>query len=836
MALRSLILGLSTFVLFVVPSPAAARCTGDCDRSGAVGISELVLGVNIALGEAPLESCNAFPACDIGPVCVADLIKAVGQALGGCPLVTLPEIVASEPLEGALNIPRSTWIRVEFAGAVDPQDLDGQVAIDCGQANASMTGRVTALKPNVLLINPTEIAQLAGGAACSVRLANRSLHFTVAAAGAPATVLYDRDDARRLAPLPDDVFTVTEATATGVRVVVPLPDGPADLQQIFGGLLPETNRLDGFSPIAHWVIELSDAVDPASLPLTPTASLDPLASVLLYDLSGIAPRRVPFRLEPRTDVSVAGVTTHSLLLYPSIPLEPRHHFGLILTRRVLADAARPFEAAPYFTRCLAAGDGADARCRRMRDLAQEVLAAAAQADGPPLDADEIALAVRVTVRSTDAIPRDQLAVREQVFAAPPPAFSITSVEAGSGGQVAAIVHGTWQAPDWRDANGDFVRDAAGAPVQTMTKAVPFTLALPEAALAGPVPIIMYQHGNPGSSEAEVPSAARRSLAAEGFAVIGFTDTLNRELSAGISDRDQAILAQVVPVLQGILARAKIPDFWAETRAEQLAFVRLLDGLGGLDVLPLGAPDGVADLDPTLPRGYLGISEGANNGPGIVPYAPEIHAAALVAGGARLGEVLIYQSADLFLTSLGAAFPSLTPTELWVGVSLFQHIFDNQDAHNHARFIYRAPVVAGGTTRKASVLLIEGLNDTLVPNHATDSLAWALAPLPHLAPVQRAVPFLDVVSGSITANIDADTTAAFFQYVPTGVAGIDPTPGCAVLTPSSASEGHYCAQGAAESFRQRAVFFKTALTGVPTIIDPFAETADLSLSASDARVR
>jgi len=381
-----------------------------------------------------------------------------------------------------------------------------------------------------------------------------------------------------------------------------------------------------------------------------------------------------------------------------------------------------------------------------------------------------------------------------------------------------------------------VRDVGGAPLQTLIKALPFTLALPAAALAGPVPIVMYQHGNPGSSEAEVPSAARRSLAGEGFAVIGFTDTLNRELSAGITDRDQAILAQVAPVLQGILAHAKVPDFWAETRAEQLAFLRLMDGLGGLDVLPLGAPDGVADLDPTLPRGYLGISEGANNGPGIVPYAPEIRAAALVAGGARLGEVLMYQSADLFLTVLGAAFPSLTPTELWTGVSLFQHIYDGQDAHNHARFIYRAPVSAGGTTRKASLLLIEGLNDTLVPNHATDSLAWGLLPLPHLSPVQRAVPFLDVVSGPLTANVDAETTAGFFQYVPTGVPGIDPTPGCAVLVPSSASEGHYCAQGAAESFRQRAVFFKSALTGVPTIIDPFAESTDLSKSSSAARVR
>jgi hypothetical protein len=72
-----------------------------------------------------------------------------------------------------------------------------------------------------------------------------------------------------------------------------------------------------------------------------------------------------------------------------------------------------------------------------------------------------------------------------------------------------------------------------------------------------------------------------------------------------------------------------------------------------------------------------------------------------------------------------------------------------------------------------------------------------------------------------ANIDAETTAAFYQYVPTGIPGIDPTPGCVALAPSSGSEGHFCPQSAAESYRQRAVFFQSALDGVPVIIDPLA---------------
>jgi hypothetical protein len=414
-----------------------------------------------------------------------------------------------------------------------------------------------------------------------------------------------------------------------------------------------------------------------------------------------------------------------------------------------------------------------------------------------------------------------------VLAADPPAVTITSVEPDSSANVAAIVQGTWEAPEWRfEVPGTqrlyFFRDFDGRPIQTGTKAVPFTLALPNAALDGPVPLTMYQHGNPGSAQAEVPGNARRYLAEAGFAVVGFTDTLNRELSPGVTDQMAALTLQVAGVLFPLLNNLRVPEFWMETTAEQIAFLRMIEGLGSLDVLPIGAPDGVPDLDVDAPLTYVGISEGANNGQAILPYAPELRAAALVVGGARLAEVLIHQQADQFLTALAGLFPNATPADIWAGFSLFQTIFDVQDRQNHASFIYRDPVLVRGTTRKASILVVEGLNDSFVPNHATDSLAWILGPIPHLQPVQRPVPFLEPAVGPIAGNIDEQTTAAFYQYVPVSIPDIDPTPGCTVLSETSAREGHYCAQSAAESLRQRVVFFQTALTDpAPAIIDPLS---------------
>lgn len=821
----SLRLCVAVFVLFCGAAPASARCPGDCDRDNQVRVHELLAQVGIALGRVPVDACPTVPG-DFGATLeIGELVTAVDGALTGCPSLDFPPLTTFFPGAEA-ELPPHEWLHLSFAGALDERDLP-LLDVRCGDALVPVRTRL--LPPGSVLLNP--LAPLPAEASCRASWPGGGLDFRVGPEREPVEVFWDRGDARRLTPLPDDYYFTAAVEDGGAGAVpsgiltIPLPAGPADLQQVYNGLVGGTVLLDGFSPLAPWVIELAEPPDTTTLPLTPAASLEPLATVQLFDVTPGADtygQRIPFRLEPRTDASVTDVVSHSLLLWPSIPLQEHHQYGLIITRRARAAGGGAFAASSAFSACLdeaAPAPAAAFDCRDTRANATQVLEAAQQTQ-PDLDRDDAALIIRATIRTTASIARDQVAVRAQLAAAAPPAYEITSVEPGTSGEVAAIVRGTWQAPDWRDANNEFVRDAQGRPAQTRTKPVPFTLALPNAALAGRVPVVMYQHGNPGSSEAEVPSAARRSLAAEGFAVIGFTDILNRELSAGITDRDQAILAQVAPVLGGILTRAKVPDFWAETRAEQIAFLRMIDGLGGLDVLPIGAPDGTPELDLSQPRGYLGISEGANNGPGILPYAPQIRTAALVAGGARLTEVLIHQSADTFLTSLGALFPSLTPTEIWTGLAMFQMLYDDQDAHNHAPFIYTTPPAIEGPARRTSVLLIEGLNDSLVPNHATDSLAWSIG-LPHLSPVQRPVPLLDVVSGPLQGNLGEDISGAFYQYVPTGIPGIDATPGCAALPPSSGSEGHYCPQSAAESFRQRAEFFRSALTGTPRIIDPLA---------------
>jgi WD40 repeat protein len=61
------------------------RCAGDCDGDGEVGIGELVRGVNIAVGRAAVDTCMACNVNGDDMVSVSDLVRAIGNALNGCP-------------------------------------------------------------------------------------------------------------------------------------------------------------------------------------------------------------------------------------------------------------------------------------------------------------------------------------------------------------------------------------------------------------------------------------------------------------------------------------------------------------------------------------------------------------------------------------------------------------------------------------------------------------------------------------------------------------------------------------------------------------------------------
>ncbi len=54
---------------------------GDCNRNGVVAINELIVGVKIALGNAPVDECVPFDRVADGRVSVNELVRGVRNAL-----------------------------------------------------------------------------------------------------------------------------------------------------------------------------------------------------------------------------------------------------------------------------------------------------------------------------------------------------------------------------------------------------------------------------------------------------------------------------------------------------------------------------------------------------------------------------------------------------------------------------------------------------------------------------------------------------------------------------------------------------------------------------------
>ena len=221
----------------------------------------------------------------------------------------------------------------------------------------------------------------------------------------------------------------------------------------------------------------------------------------------------------------------------------------------------------------------------------------------------------------------------------------------AGSEVAAIVTGTWEAPDFRGEDGNFARDpVSGRPLRTRTRPVGFVLALPSAAQQGPVPVTLYQHGNPGSAEEEVVEQARRSLAAAGFAVIGFTDVVNREVSPPGPDLEQRAQLQVSDLLLHLLWHQRAPDCWVETNAEQLAFLRAIGELARTPRFELPATAAShrrARSSASTPRSRSRSRASPRARawrPRCCPTPPRCARRRSSSGGRRYSEVLIHQQA------------------------------------------------------------------------------------------------------------------------------------------------------------------------------------------------
>ena len=122
------------------PTPLPAACVGDCNGDDAVTIDELILGVNIELGNADIGSCPSLDCCGNLGSCIPGvtcLIRAVGNALYSCegtPTPT-PGVGACQPPPAPPSGP-ALWIpwQAVACGAI-PETIEVRLAAGDSQTS-----------------------------------------------------------------------------------------------------------------------------------------------------------------------------------------------------------------------------------------------------------------------------------------------------------------------------------------------------------------------------------------------------------------------------------------------------------------------------------------------------------------------------------------------------------------------------------------------------------------------------------------------------------------------------------------------------------------------------
>jgi hypothetical protein len=625
---------------------------------------------------------------------------ACEEAAEDGPAVGLELQVESRPADGATAVPVGLWPELRVAPPGAAEGIDG-VGLRC--ADAEIPSRVHRLADGRIVVQPEQrlpadqLCRLAWSQSGSPRSAAFETFRASAAPGRALSVVYRRSDPGEVAPVPDDFWTVPDpSTPTGLRLELPVAVR-GDVREVIEGLRAELAQADGWSPIGPIVVPISDRIDVDSIPRTVDASLDPTATIALVDVDPASPgrgERWPFEAVVRKDKSSIGLEDHALWVLPARPLRPGGRYALLMRRGVASRVGRSM-IEPSSIRSILERRGALAIGAKAVIEAQlrPVLAVSDAALAIPWTRDDLVFALPFTVRSLATLARDPLALLADVRALPGPRVEIERVEVvrDPARPLAALVQGRFAVPVWRDRRvRRIARTADGRPFVVGRDKLRFVLALPRRAIERPAPLLMYQHGNPGSAAEEIGSPRQDAYLEAGFAVVGFTDLWNRGKPQGGADRRQVVVRQVAALADSVRRKGIVPDDWLVTLGEQLALVealpraRLPRRAARFAAPGRPAPRSTRRFRSSTRASARARSTARRSSPTAIASAPRPSWPAARAST----ELALHQAASSMVKALPFLFGDFRPLDLWVTLALFQTAIDRQDAHLHALRLHR----------------------------------------------------------------------------------------------------------------------------------------------------
>lgn len=555
-------------------------------------------------------------------------------------------------------------------------------------------------------------------------------------------------------PFPDDLYL----DASGRVELGELPSESMAFATYSETIRSAASTLDGFGAVSPIYFRVEGAIDPTSLPASPTASVADTASVYLIDADPASPSafdRIPVEVYWDPDTSLLALRP-----WEGHALRAGRAYAAVVTDAVRGADGLPLSPAESF--------------RAVRDASSRptdaALAEAWELYGPVLANLPTARVAGLAVFHVQTVERTLTDARAIVRAGAAPTVTIERAISGAdldallgvpdaallgldvpGGvlheHVGWVIDGRFASPNFLSpapqTHGAFTRDDDGALVVQRSDEVWFTLVLPAGEL-GEVRTVIYQHGL-GSDRSTVFAVAE-ALCAQGWAVLAIDipfHGMRAALPAAALDNDHTF------------GPGEGADLFGDTTGDAvyLAYVGAADEDGGLspfhpfyvrDVIrqsvvdlmtasrviddgdwsPLVAAGGPSDLtfaDAAI--GFVGVSLGGIVGTTFVTTEPRVGAAVLNVTGGALTHIVAGSPGFR-----GAFLPLLAPR-----VGLANEVLDGSGHEIIFRpelGLYQMFLDAGDSMsfgpilgeRAIDVLFQMAVDDETLPNSATEGLA------------------------------------------------------------------------------------------------------------------
>ncbi|MHB8873607.1 MAG: dienelactone hydrolase family protein [Myxococcaceae bacterium] len=613
--------------------------------------------------------------------------------------------------------------------------------------------------------------------------------FTPAPTQVKTTVIDELSAPFFSAPWPDD-RRLREAGTINTRRF-PNPGKGSMMETV---LVTGDHLVKGFGLSSPIYLPFTGGIDPASLPPTPTASLEDASAILLVAIdpaSAAYGRRVPLQWH-FYDAPTLFLPGNVLAVrpVPGFPLEPKTRYALLVTSSLKDGGGTPVGPEEELWRALGPHQPPS-------EAAAHYAALNAFLDEQHLPRGSIAGA---TVFTTQPILDELLVLRDWLRAQPAPAVEALAYKSAGAGYL--VFEGTYPAPNlqhgevpYATSGGEFRYDEAGVPIPAKVEDMRVAFAVPWGpAPPGGFPVVLYSHGTGGSYRSFIRDVAE-DLAGLGVASFGIDQVMHGPRAPpGVGCFGQDVEICFFNPVNVVAGRNNA----RQAGLDNFMLRKLIEGL----VVPAAVhPQGLTVRFDTTRLGFFGHSQGGFSG---APYlaAEDSLAAAVVSGtGGLLTDTVLVRKDPIDLRAL-AEGPLLlniegkeSLDEFHPALALTQTLGDIADPLSYARYWVKRPQGAA-----KNLYLTNGLLDPYTPASTAEAMA-AAAGVPQMLPVGRDAkvfvlaglpPLAPPVRGNAIAEDGGAAVTALFRQFP--------------------GQGHFPVFDDDTSRKQWREFFESALAG------------------------